>query len=178
MLLALFGWIFLLFLLFVCKANVLYNIFFSYGFYVYGIIAILLIVRNAIHRVKWYVMDNPVKIQCTQCHTKVPLSRYKEKHYLNSPISISIPKISKLFRFVQYRVLFYEIAYRPYLRLNCPVCGEKQVICPYCHEPILEESVSCNYEKPSICPHCGKKIYTPVPMREWKGGICIGDIMD
>ncbi len=177
-LLALFGWIFLLFAFFVCGADALYNAFFSYGFYVYLIVVFLLIVRNAIHRVKWYVLVTPAKMQCKQCHTSVCLSRYKEEHYLNSPISISIPKFSKLFRFVQYRVLFYEIAYRPYLQLDCPVCGEKQVICPYCHEPIHEESVSCSYEKPSICPHCGKKIYTPIPSREWETGMYVGDILD
>ena len=79
--------------------------------------------------------------------------------------------------FPEYRILFYEIAYRPYLQLDCPECGEKQVVCPYCHETIEEESVNCNYEKPSVCPHCGKKIYTPVPAREWENGVYIGDIL-
>lgn len=177
-LLAIFGWFFLLFLLFVCRADALYNTFFSYVFYVYFIIAFLLIVRNAIHRVKWYVRVNPAKMQCKKCHTSVCLSRYKEEHYLNSPISLVVPKINDSFRFTPYRVQFYQTVYRPYLQLDCPICGEKQVICPYCHESIHEESVSCNYEKPSICPHCGKKIYTPIPMREWKGGMYTGDILD
>ena len=88
-----------------------------------------------------------------------------------------MPKIHKWFSFTEYRILFYEIAYRPYLQLDCPECGEKQVVCPYCHETIEEESVNCNYEKPSVCPHCGKKIYTPVPAREWENGVYVGDIL-
>ena len=136
------------------------------------------LVDLAINRIKWYILTNPSKRQCTQCHTTVPLSRYKEEHYLKSPISLCVPKISDFFRFTQYRVLLYEIAYRPYLQLDCPKCGEKHIICPYCHEPIQEEFVICNYDKPSICPHCGKKIYTLVPMREWERGMYIGDILD
>ena len=172
-----FGWLFLLSILFVCRADTWYNAFLSYGLYVYIIIALLLIVRNTIHRIKWYVRDNPDKMQCKQCHTSVFLSRYKEEHYLKSPISVVMPKIRKWFSFTEYRILFYEIAYRPYLQLDCPECGEKQVVCPYCHETIEEESVNCNYEKPSVCPHCGKKIYTPVPAREWENGVYIGDIL-
>ena len=175
---AVFCWFFLCFILFVCRADTLYNVLLPYGFYVYILIAFVLIVRNAIHRIKWYILTNPSKRQCTQCHTTVPLSRYKEEHYLKSPISLCVPKISDFFRFTQYRVLLYEIAYRPYLQLDCPKCGEKHIICPYCHEPIQEEFVICNYDKPSICPHCGKKIYTLVPMREWERGMYIGDILD
>ena len=111
---AVFGWLFLCFILFVCRADTLYNVLLPYGFYVYILIAFVLIVRNAIHRIKWYILTNPSKRQCTQCHTTVPLSRYKEEHYLKSPISLCVPKISDFFRFTQYRVLLYEIAYRPY----------------------------------------------------------------
>ncbi len=177
-LLAIVGWLFLCFIFFVCRADTLYNALLSYGIYVYILAALLLIVRNTIHRIKWFVLTHPSQIECPQCHTTVPLSRYKEEYYVKSPISLVIPKINKLFRFVPYRVLFYEIAYRPYLQLDCPQCREHQVICPYCHQPIQEESINCNYEKPSVCPHCGKKIYTPIPMREWEGGMHIGDILD
>lgn len=175
---AVFGWLFLCFILFVCKADALYKVLLSSGVYVYAIIAFFIILRNTCHRVKWYVRTNIDHIQCTQCHAIVPLVRYKENNYLNSPISLCIPKINKLFRFVQYRVLFYEIAYRPYLQLDCPHCGEKQVVCPYCHEIIPQESIECHYDKPSVCPHCEKKIYTPIPIREWKDSIYIGDIID
>ena len=177
MLLAVVGWFFLCFILFVCLTDTLYNALLPGLSCVYILITPVLIGRNAIHRIKWYVLTHPSKVQCTQCHTTVPLSRYKEEHYLNSPISLCLPKISDL-RFTPYRVLFYEIAYRPYLQLDCSECGEKQVICPYCHKPIQEESVICKYDKPSICSYCGKKIYTPVPMREWEEGMYIGDILN
>lgn len=176
--LAIFGWLILCVILFICKAEALYDAFLSFGFYVYFVITFLIMLRNSWHRVKWYVKTYPIKIRCHKCHTIVPLTRYNEEEYLKSPISLCFPRPNQAFRFVGYKVLYYKIAYRPYLQLECPKCGEKQVICPYCHESIPQKLVECKYDKPSVCPHCGKKIYTPVPMREWENGIYVGDILD
>lgn len=175
--LAIFCWLLLMIILFLCKVDVAYNMFLSYGIYVYSVLAFLVILRNVFHRTKWYVRNNPTKIKCIQCQAIVTLTRYDEEQYLMSPISFCIPRITQIFKFVGYQVLFYKTAYRPYLQLDCPECGEKQVICPYCHQPISQESVMCLYDKPSTCPHCGKKIYTPVPIREWKDSLYIGDIL-
>lgn len=173
-----FGWIILSFILFACRLDSLYDALLSYGGYIYILASFFGVIRNTYHRVKWYVRAIPIHMRCLRCHTIVPLTRYNEDYYLKSPISICFPRISQLFRFVGYRVLYYKIAYRPYLQLDCPKCGEKQVICPYCHKPISQELVECKYDKPSVCPHCGKKIYTPVPMREWDKGVYLGDILD
>lgn len=174
---AVFGWLFLSLILCACELDTLYHALLSYGVYLYILASFSIIVRNTYHRVKWYVRANPVHMRCIRCHKKVPLTRYNEDHYLKSPISFCFPRMSQLFRFVGYRVLFYKIAYRPYLQLDCPECGEKQVICPYCHKAISQELVECKYDKPSVCPHCRKKIYTPVPMREWDKGVYIGDVL-
>lgn len=176
--LGVFGWLFLSFILFACKLDTLYHALLSYGGYFYILAAFILIIRNIYHRVKWYVRANPVQMQCLRCHTIIPLTRYNEDHYLKSPISFCFPRINQLFRFAGYRVIFYKTAYRPYLQLDCPKCSEKHVICPYCHEPIPQNQVECKYDKPSVCPHCGKKIYTPVPMREWEKGFYVGDILN
>lgn len=166
-------------MLYACKVNSsVYDAWLSYGIYAYIGIAFLLVVRNTFHRIKWYVRAHPINIQCNKCHTQVPLTRYREEDYLKSPISFCIPKANQLFRFVGYRVLYYKIAYRPYLEVDCPDCGEKHVICPYCHDSIASESIECKYDKPSVCPHCGKKIYTPIPIQEWEDAICVGTILD
>lgn len=177
-LLAMLYWLLLLCILFIFKADALYNAMLSNGFYIYIVLASLVIIRNTYHRVKWYVRTNPISMQCTRCHTRVSLVRYNEGYYLDSPISVCIPRINQFCKFVGYKVLLYKTIYRPYLQLECPNCGEKQVVCPHCHEAIPLDQVVCKYDKPSVCPHCGKRIYTPVPMREWEGGIYIGDILD
>ncbi len=142
--------------------------------YVYAIVMTLLILRNFCHRYKWYVRSYPAKIRCYKCHTIVPLTRYGEKRYLKAPLSLYIPPLRKLFNPAGDNTPIYKMLYRPYLQLDCPECGEKQVICPYCHEPIPQESVVCKYDKPSKCPHCGKKIYTPVPVQDWDDAIIVG----
>ena len=170
---------FLSLLLFICNAETVYNaLSSSLCGYVYGVVATLGVLRNAYHRSKWYVCTHPIKTLCCRCHNLVSITRYGEERYLNSPISFFVIPLSKQFNFTLYKVLFYKIAYRPYLLLDCPECGEKQVICPYCHEPIPQESVVCKYDKPSRCPHCGKKIYTPVPIQDWDDAIIVGDIID
>lgn len=176
--LAFFGWLIICLLLLICKADVLYNALLSYGIYAYTVIIVCVIIRNTHHRVKWYVRASPSQIRCSRCHAIVPLTRYYDEQYLKSPISLSFPRMNQIFRFVGYRVLFYETMHRPYLQLDCHDCGKKQVICPYCHESIPQEAVECKYDKPSVCPHCGRKIYTPVPIREWKDSIYVGDVID
>lgn len=139
---------------------------YKYAWYTYSMIVLLFIVRNAIHRLKWYVCAYPTKLRCTHCNSTLKLTRYGEYQYLNAPFTIYIPRKVQFFHFVSDKIPFYEMALRPYLQLDCPECGEKQVICPYCHKPIPQELVKCQYDKPSKCPHCGKKIYTPTPIRE------------
>lgn len=132
----------------------------------YAILVLLIILRNAIHRSKWYVCKNPTKIQCLHCHQSVPVTRYDEERCLNAPFTIYIPRGIHFLHIKSDKIPFYEIAYRPYLQLDCPECGEKQVICPYCHKPIQQDQVKCKSDKLSVCPHCEKKIYTPIPINE------------
>ena len=134
------------------------------GFIIYAIVVIAIALRNAIHFYRWYVRSHPINLHCSQCHTNVLLSRYKEQEVLSSPVRIYVETFR--FQFIRLKQNFYWIAYRPYLQLECSECGEKQIICPYCHEPISQESVECHYNKPSKCPHCGKKIYTTLPLQE------------
>ena len=147
-------------------------------FYVYAVCASLWVIKNALHRVKWYVRQHPIKMQCPKCESEVSITRYGEERFLKSPVSVFLPRFHHAFNFTGYKILFYKIAYRPYLQLECPECGEKQVVCPYCHEPIQQESVNCQYDKPSKCPHCGKPIYTPVPVQDSEDMIIIGDVID
>ena len=140
-----------------------------YAWYTYVAIVLLIIVRNAIHRTKWYVCEHPTRVRCHQCRKPVLARRYGDERCLNAPFGIYISgKIIQLIHPVSDKIPFFEILYRPYLQLDCPECGEKQVICPYCHKPIPQEQVECHYNKVSICPHCGKKIYTPVPLQDFK----------
>lgn len=142
---------------------------YMYAWYTYVVIVLLIIIRNAIHRMKWYVCAHPTRIQCHQCRKTVPVRRYGDERCLNAPFGIYVSrKIIQFIHPISDKIPFFEIFYRPYLQLDCPECGEKQVICPYCHEPIPQESVITLYDKPSKCPHCGKKIYTPVPLQEWE----------
>lgn len=136
------------------------SLYLYYAWNAYAILGTLIVVRNSIHRIKWYVRTNPANVRCTKCNHIISATRYNENRYLNAPFAILIFDFS----FTKKLIYFYKIAYRPYLQLECPECGEKQVICPYCHEPIPQESVMTLYDKPSKCPHCGKKIYTPVPL--------------
>jgi len=178
-LLAFIGWAFLAFLFFVCQAEDIYEAFVSYGgFYVYIVIASVIIIISSYHRIRWYIYANPVKIQCFRCSSLVPLTRYNEERYLQSPISLCVPRAKMAFRFIMYRILFYTITYRPYLQLDCPTCGKKQVVCPYCHEPIPQEDIVTKYNTISKCPHCGRRIYTLLPMRDWDDVIYVGDILD
>lgn len=149
--------------------------------YVYGAymaIVLIIIVKNAIHRSKWYVRRNPIKVRCPQCHTIVPLTRYREERYLRDPLALYLPRGIRFFHLRSDKIPLFEILYRPYLQLVCPECGEKQLICPYCHEPIQEDQVECKYDKPSVCPHCGKYIYTPLPLQDCEGLTKVKDIAE
>ena len=142
---------------------------YMYAWYTYVVIVLLIIIRNAIHRVKWYVYKYPAKIRCPKCQKTVPVTRYNDERCLNAPFSLYVGgRYIAFIHPISDKIPFLEMAYRPYLQLDCPECGEKQVICPYCHKPIPEEQVECHYDKPSVCPHCGKKIYTPVPLQDWE----------
>lgn len=167
--LALLGWI-VLFVLIDSKT--------VWPHYVYALVALVLVVRNIYHRVKWYVCAKPAKIPCPRCHANVALTRYREEKFLNAPLSLYLPKMKKIFVFTGYKQQFYKAWYRPYLQLDCPTCGEKQVICPYCHEPITQESVECHYDKPTRCPHCGQRIYSLTPVQDSEDYIIIGDVID
>ena len=127
----------------------------SYGKYLYLVMALLLVVRNTYHRLKWYVCARPIKIRCIKCQSIEHLERYGEKRFLNAPMKLYIESIGYQFKLVGQRIVLYEIFCRPYLQLDCQKCGEKQVICPYCHEVIPQEQVECHYDMPSKCPHCG-----------------------
>ena len=131
---------------------------------IYAIVIIAIALRNAVHFYKWYVMSRPINIQCPQCNTISFLTRYGEERYLTAPVTIYIETIR--FQLIRIKQYFYLLAYRPYLQLDCPECGEKQVICPYCHKPISQELVKCDYKRSSKCPHCGKRIYTLLPLIE------------
>ena len=138
---------------------------------IYCIIVLLFVVRNAIHRIKWYVCTHPTKVQCSHCHSISKVKRYGDDKCLNEPLTILIPRKIRFFNIRSDKIPFFEMALRPYLQLECPECGKKQIICPYCHEPIPQESVKCEYDKASRCPHCGKKIYTPVPLHKCKDNL-------
>ena len=140
----------------------------SWGANVYVYIAVLLVLRNTYHRFKWYISHTPAHVGCPKCHTVIALTRYGEERWLDAPVTLYVNFGTFRYRLTQSLLPIYMIMYRPYLQLDCPECGEKQVICPYCHEPIPQESVITLYDKPSKCPHCGKKIYTPVPLQEWE----------
>lgn len=133
-------------------------------FIVYAVGVIIVALRNAAHYYKWYVKSHPIDLQCSKCQTIVPLKRCKENEVLSSPIIIYIETFR--FQLIRLKNYFYWISYRPYLQLDCPTCGEKQVICPYCHEPIPKEKITFSYNKTSRCPHCEKKIYTTLPLQE------------
>lgn len=171
--LALVGFLLLALLAGAC-GNDVYNIWLSYGIFVYAFLVLLLIVRNAIHRFKWFVFTYPIQIRCPKCSTIVPLQRYGEQRYLDAPVTLYLETFR--YQLKAQKSLFYMLAYRPYLQLDCPECGEKHVICPYCHEPIPPEFVVCKYEEPSLCPHCGKKIYTPVPLQDRDNLIKLTDL--
>ena len=152
-----------------------FNTWHLYGKYLYIVIALLFVARNTYHRFKWYVCANPIKIRCSNCQFVENLERYGEKRFLTAPMALYIESLRYQLKFVEERLVLFEFFYRPYLQLDCPKCGEKQVIC---HEPIPPEEVKCYYDRPSVCPHCGKKIYTPVPVQDWDDAIIIGDIID
>ena len=139
-------------------------LFISFLIIMYAIGVIILSLRNIFHQFKWYIAKHPLRIECPKCHSEVKLSRYGEERFLNAPVVLYLETIR--FQLIRIKQYFYQIAYRPYLQLDCPECGEKQVICPYCHEVISQELVVCHYNKPTKCPHCGKKIYTPLPLQE------------
>ena len=152
------------------------NMWLSYGIYIYAIMAVLFLFRSSYHRFRWFVITNPIKLQCGQCQTIVSLTRYGEERFLTASVNLYVETIkSQLFRIKQY---YYLITYRPYLQFDCPSCGTKSVICPYCHEPISPDLIECNYDKPSKCPHCGKKIYTPLPLMDNKNLIYIQSIAE
>ena len=131
---------------------------------IYEIIITVIALRNAAHFYKWYVKSHPISILCTQCHVKMSLSRYKENDVLSSPIVLYIEKLR--FQVIRLKQYLYWIMYRPYLELDCSECGEKQIICPYCHKPISHESIECHYATPTKCQHCGRKIYTTLPLQD------------
>ncbi len=159
------GWLFISFLIImVIRNEAMYGIWMSWGTYVYAIGVIILSLRNIFHQFKWYIAKHPLRIECPKCHSEVKLSRYGEERFLNAPVVLYLETIR--FQLIRIKQYFYQIAYRPYLQLECTECGEKQVICPYCHEVISQELVECHYNKPTKCPHCGKKIYTPLPLQE------------
>lgn len=153
----------------------LFNIWHLYGKYIYIVIALFFVARNTYHRFKWYVCANPIKIRCSNCQSVEYLERYGEKRFLKAPMALYIESLRYQFKFVGERLVLFELFYRPYLQLDCPECREKQVICPYCHEPIPPEEVKCYYDRPSVCSHCGKKIYTPLPLRDSKDLIEVGE---
>ena len=133
-------------------------------FNICAIVVIAVALRNVIHFYKWYIKSHPIHLQCPKCQTMIPLKRCKEHEVLSSPVIIYLETFR--FQLIRLKNYFYWISYRPYLQLDCPTCGEKQVICPYCHEPIPKEKITFSYNKTSRCPHCEKKIYTTLPLQE------------
>lgn len=148
----------------IIRDEMMYRMWLSWGIYMYAMGVLTIALRNVLHQFKWYIRKIPSQINCPQCHAKVSLTRYGEEQYLNAPIILYLETFR--FQFIRIKQYFYLISYRPYLQLDCPECGDRQVICPYCHEPISQESIECHYDKPSKCPHCEKKIYTPLPLQE------------
>lgn len=164
-LLGIFGWLFISFFISeIIKDDIAYHFWLSWGIYAYAVGVFAIALRNILHQFKWYIRNNPSEINCPQCREVVPLTRYGEEQYLRAPIILYLETFR--FQFIRIKQYFYWISYRPYLQLDCSHCGEKQIVCPYCHEVIPQELVECHYDKPSKCPHCGKKIYTPLPLQE------------
>lgn len=162
------GWLIITIILHFTCSNEVCQVWASWGGTMYGIIACIILLKNTYHRFKWYVSSTPVNAACPKCHAVLPFMRYGENRWLNAPVVLYVNFGTFRYRWTQQLLPIYMILYRPYLQLDCPECGEKQVICPYCHEPIPIEQVECHYDKVSVCPHCGKKIYTPLPLQDWE----------
>ena len=163
--LGIFGGLFISFLIIMVIENeAMYSMWMSWGIYIYAIGVFIIAFRNVFHQFRWYIAKHPLRIKCPVCHAEVKLIRYGEERYLNAPIVLYLETFR--FQLIRIKQYFYWIAYRPYLLLDCPECGEKQVICPYCHEVIPQDEIECHYNKPTKCPHCGKKIYTPLPLQD------------
>ena len=142
------------------------NMWNRWGAGVVAIVAILLLIKHVIHYVRWYMCRKPAHTKCPKCKTEVPMMRYGEEKYLMAPVQLEISFGMSKARRSAYNLYFFKTTDRPYLQLDCPECGEKQVICPYCHEVIPPDKVKCYYDKPSLCPHCGGFIYTPTPLKD------------
>lgn len=82
----------------------------------YCILVLLFIVRNAIHRFKWYVGTYPTKARCSNCHYTSKVKRYGEDEYLNAPMTMYIPRGVRFFNIKSDKIPFFEMALRPYLR--------------------------------------------------------------
>lgn len=123
------GWLLISFLIImVIRNEAMYGIWLSWGIYVYAVGVFAIALRNILHQFKWYIAKHPLRIECPKCHSEVKLSRYGEERCLNAPIVLYLETIR--FQFIRIKQYFYQIAYRPYLQLECTECGEKQVICP------------------------------------------------
>ena len=131
-----------------------------------AIVAILLVIKHAINYIRWYMCSKPAHTKCPKCRTDVPLTRYGEERFLSAPVTLFVDFDQLKSNMRTANMYFFKTTDRPYLQLDCPECGEKQVICPYCHEVIPPDKVKCYYDKPSLCPHCGGYIYTPVPLKD------------
>lgn len=173
--LSIMGWL-ILTLIFLHTGDYMYGVWLTWGMPVYALTMICLIVRNAVHKFRWYILRSPIDIQCPNCRTSNPLTRYGEERLLTVPIAIYLNFRTLRYNLYRSKLPIYRSFCRPYLQLTCSVCGAKQVICPYCHEQIPQESVECFHDKTSLCPHCGKKIYTPLPPQDFDESIMIVEL--
>lgn len=158
-----------------CSQSV-YDAWLSWGTYVYMAMALLWIIKITIHHIRWYILTSPSHTKCPKCQTKVSLTRYGEEKFLSAPVTLYVGFDQVKSKMRNANMYFLKTSNRPYLQLECPECGEKQVLCPYCHEVIPPEKVKCYYDRPSVCPHCGKYIYTPLPLQDGEGLIKVKDI--